>query len=79
MNDQRKDNTDPKRPPERNRHKLLQTHNLPTYDIENTNDRNKGKDLFLVKKAANCSLCNRRDATKDPEAQENYFTLINTP
>ena len=30
--------------------KQLQTHNLPTNDVENTNGTNKGKDLLLANK-----------------------------
>ena len=34
-----------KKPP-----KNLQTHNVPTYDMENTNGTNKGRDLLLANK-----------------------------
>ena len=37
MHDQRKYQTDPKWHPERNRPKQLQTNNLSTSDVENTN------------------------------------------
>ena len=39
---------------------------LPTNDVEKSNSSNKGKDLQLAN--------NRKDATKDPVAQQNYFT-----
>ena len=45
MNDQRKDHIDPKRPPQRNCPKQLQTHNMPTYYVANTDCINKGRDL----------------------------------
>ena len=35
---------------QRNRPKQLQTHNLPTNDVENINSTNKGRDLLLSKK-----------------------------
>ena len=50
MDDQRKDHIDPKGIKQRNRSKQLQTHNLPTVDVENINSRNKGRDLLLAKK-----------------------------
>ena len=50
MDDQRKDNINPKGPKQRNCSKQLQTHNLPTNDVENTNSTNKGKDLLLAYK-----------------------------
>ena len=49
MDDQRKDYIDPKDPPRRNRPRILQTQNVPTYHVENTYSTNKGKDLFLAK------------------------------
>ena len=48
MDDQRKDHIDPKGPKQRNRPKQLQTHNLPTNDVENTNSTNKGRNLQLT-------------------------------
>ena len=45
MDDQRKDYINSKGPKQRNCPKQLQTHNLPTNDVENTNSTNKGKDL----------------------------------
>ena len=45
MDDQRKDNIDPKGPRQNNRPKQLQTHNLPTDDMENTKNTIKGIDL----------------------------------
>ena len=39
-----------KDPTKRNRSKQLQTHNVPTDDVENTNDTTKGRDLLLVNK-----------------------------
>ena len=35
-----KDHPDPKRPLKKNRHKQIQTHNMPTDDMENTNGTN---------------------------------------
>ena len=43
MDNQRKNHIDPKGPKQRNRSKQLQTHNLPTDDVENINSTNKGK------------------------------------
>ena len=40
MDDRRKDHSDPKRPPKRNRPHQLQIHNVPTEDVENTNATN---------------------------------------
>ena len=48
MIDQRKDHTNPKRPPERNSPKQLQTNNVPTYNVENTNGTNKGNIYFSL-------------------------------
>ena len=48
MDDQRKDHIDPKIPWYRNRPKQRQTHNVPTYDVENTNCKHKGRDLTLA-------------------------------
>ena len=48
MDGQRKDHIDPERPPLRNHPKQLQTHNLPTYDVENINSTYKGTDLSLT-------------------------------
>ena len=45
MDDQRKNHIDPKRTLQRNRSKQLQTHKVPTYDVENTNDTNKRRGL----------------------------------
>ena len=50
MDDQKKDNIDPVGPTQENRLKHLQTHNLPTDDVENLNSTNKGKDLLLANK-----------------------------
>ena len=50
IDDQRKDHIDPKGPKQRNRPKQLQTHNLPTDDVENINCTNKGRDLLLTNK-----------------------------
>ena len=41
---------DPKRPSQMNRPKHLQTHNVPTSNVENTNCTNKGRDLWLANK-----------------------------
>ena len=51
MNDQRKDHVDLKRPgkePPPPKKKPLQTNNVPTYDVENTNCTNKGRDLLFA-------------------------------
>ena len=48
MDNQRKDHIDPKVPKQRNRSNQLQTHSLPTDDVENINSTNKGKDLLLA-------------------------------
>ena len=50
VNDHRKEYIDTKGPKQRNRHKQLQTHNLPTNDVENINSTNKGRDLLLANK-----------------------------
>ena len=50
MDDQRKDHIDPEGHNQRNRPKQLQTHNLPTDDMENINSTNKEKDLLLANK-----------------------------
>ena len=50
MDDQRNDHIDTKGPKQRNRPKQLQTHNLPTNDVENINNTNKGRDLLLANK-----------------------------
>ena len=34
----------------KSRYKQLQTHNLPSNDVENANGTNKGRDLFLANK-----------------------------
>ena len=50
MDDKRKDYINPNGPKQRNWSKQLQTDNLPTNDVENTNSTNKGKDLILANK-----------------------------
>ena len=50
LDDQRKDYIDPKGPKQRNCSKQLQTDNLPTNDVENSNSTNKRKDLLLAYK-----------------------------
>ena len=50
IDDQRKDHIDLKWTAQRNRPKQLQSHNVPTYDEENTNGTNKGIYLFPVNK-----------------------------
>ena len=49
MDDQRKDHIDPEGPRQENRRRQLQTHNLPTDDVENINSK-KGLDLQLANK-----------------------------
>ena len=48
IDDQRKDNIDPKERKPRNRFKQLQTNNLTTDDMGNVNITNKGRDLQLA-------------------------------
>ena len=50
MDDQRKDHIDPKGPKQRNFSEQLQTHNLPTDDVENINSTNKRRDILLANK-----------------------------
>ena len=50
VDDQRKDHIDTKVLKLRNRPKQLQTHNLPTNDVENINRTNKGRNLLLANK-----------------------------
>ena len=50
MDDQRKYHIDPKGPKQSNCPKQLQTHNLPTDDVENINSSNKGRDVRLANK-----------------------------
>ena len=69
MDDQRKDHFNPEGLPQRNPSKQLQTYDLLTDDVENINSTNKVRDLLL----ANKRLRNRKDAAKDPEAQQSYF------
>ena len=73
MDDQRKDHIDPKGPKQKNRSKQLQTHNLPTNDLENISCTNKGRDLILAKKPRIVPW-GTEDCCKDPEAQPSYFT-----
>ena len=51
MDDQRKDHIDLKGPKQKKRLKQLQTHNLPTDDVENINSTNKGRYLLLANKS----------------------------
>ena len=46
MDDQMKENIDPKGPKQRIRFVQLQTHNLSTDDVENINNTSKGRDLL---------------------------------
>ena len=48
MHDQRKHYVDPERLFQRNYDKQLQTHNVHTYDVGDTNGTNKGRDLRLA-------------------------------
>ena len=54
VDDHRKEHIDTKGPKQRNHLKKLQTHNLPTNDVENDveniNSTNKGRDLLLANK-----------------------------
>ena len=46
MDEQRKDYIDPKRPPQRNCPKQLQTHNVPNYDVDNSNSIVKREEIY---------------------------------
>ena len=59
---------DSKGPKQRSHSKQLQTHNLPTNDVENINSTNKGRNLQLANKP-----WIRKDAVKDSEAQQSYI------
>ena len=48
MDDQRKDHIDPEGPNQGNHPKQLQTHKMPTDDVENINSTSKGRDLLLT-------------------------------
>ena len=50
MDDQKKDHINPEGPTQGNRSKQLQTHNLPTDDVENINSTNKERDLLFDNK-----------------------------
>ena len=50
IDDPRKDRIDPEGPPQRKLPKRLQTRNLPTEDVENIINTNKGRDLLLTNK-----------------------------
>ena len=50
LDNQRKDDINPKGPKQRNCSKQLHADNLPTNDVENTDSTNKGKDLLLANK-----------------------------
>ena len=50
MDDKRKDEIYPKGTMKMIRPKQLQTHNLPTDDVENINSANNGRDLLLANK-----------------------------
>ena len=50
MDDQRKGHIDPEGPTQGNCPKQLQTHNLPTDNVENINNTNNGRDLVLANK-----------------------------
>ena len=47
MDDQKKDPTDPKRTPKRNRPQQLQTHNVRTDGVKNTNGTNLGRKFTI--------------------------------
>ena len=50
MDDQRKEHMEQKRPSQMNCRKQLQADRVFTYDVENTNDTNKGRDLLFANK-----------------------------
>ena len=80
MDDQRKDDIDPERPPKKNYPKKLQTHNMPTYDVVNTNGKSLLKN-HLKKKVEHksdvyinydwCSWYSHRRINKGTEELEN--------
>ena len=74
MDDHRKSHIDSEGPNQRNHPKQLKTHNLPNDNVENINRTNKGRDLLLTNKLWIVPWENR----KNPEAQQSYFTYINT-
>ena len=51
MDDQWKDQINPKRPKQRNRSKQLQNYKLRTYDEDNINSTSKRRGILLAKKA----------------------------
>ena len=67
------DHSDPKIPQKKNHPKQLQTHNVPTNDVENTNGTNKGGHLLFT--AEDCSLRNKKNAARESEEQENKMRL----
>ena len=50
MDNQRKEHINSKRSTQNNHFKQPQTHNSSTYDVENNNGTNKGRDLLLTDK-----------------------------
>ena len=73
MEDQRKYHIEPEEPNQLNYPKQQHIHNLPRNDVENINCTNKGRGLLLANKPW-IALRNGKDARKDPEAQQSYFT-----
>ena len=47
IDDQKKNHIEPERPPQNNRPKQLQTHYVPTDDVENNNSTNK--EIFITR------------------------------
>ena len=74
MDVQRKDYPDLKRSPKRNIPQQLQTHNVPTDNVENTKSTNYDP---LISPVYGCPR-KRKDATERPEEYESNNTLINT-
>ena len=77
MNDPRKDQPDSKTSPRTKHSSQLQTHNVPTEDVENPNSTNKDGDLLFVYKPRIVPR-GTKNAAKEGEKQI-YCTLINAP
>ena len=60
----------------KNHPKQLQNHNMPTYDVENTNGTNKGRYFSLTSRGLFPE--EQKVCYKSPEEQEKYVSFINT-
>ena len=74
MDDQRKDNPEPKRPPKMKCLQQLEIQNVPTNDVELTKGTIKVEDVRFANKPWTFPHGNRKDAAKGPE-KHNYYTL----